>query len=132
MTTRPIRPVQIVERVTNLPLKELRLRNVARPIEIDYLFGRVPVRSGALRLADLGSKRYHYVLVGEQLFRLPPGVKRVYSVPTSVNTRQVVGYWVFEANFRCDPLALTVTSNGPKRWVIDVGRDVLKAQVCGK
>jgi len=132
MASKPIRPVQIVEKLTNLPLTELRLRNVARPIENDYLFGRVPVGPGARRLAVLGSKRYHYVLVGEQLFRLPPGVKRVYSVPTSVNTRQVVGYWVFEANFRCGPLALAVTSNGPKRWVINVGRDVLKAQVCGK
>jgi len=132
MATRPIRPAQIVERVANPPLTELRLRNVARPIEIDYLFGRVPVGPGALRLADLGSKHYHYVLVGEQLFQLPPSVKQVYSVPTYVNTKQAVGYWVFEANFRCGPLALTVISNGPKRWVIDVGRQVLKAQVCGK
>ncbi len=92
MATRPIRPAQIVERVANLPLTELRLRNVARPIEIDYLFGRVPVGPGARRLAVLGSKRYHYVLVGEQLFQLPPSVKQVYSVPTYVNNWSCIGF----------------------------------------
>ncbi len=133
MPTKVIRPLSVVRRVTALHLTQVELRDPARPIAIDYLFGQLSFDDRPPpRLVDLTVKKPRYVIVEELLFRLPPGARPVYSVPTYINTNRVVGYWVFEGNFPCGPLSLTVRSNGPKRWVTQIGHALLRAEVCGK
>lgn len=64
MSTHPVRPTSAIRKATALHLTQLALRALrvhGSPIEIMYLFGRIPTTSRGL--PDFSSHRSRYVLV---------------------------------------------------------------------
>jgi hypothetical protein len=127
MAVKPVRPVASAERLTHLPLTQLELRNPGRPLELRYLFGRIPL--DAQGHPDLTSRASYYAIVGEMV-----GLSSL-TEPQLFRHRNAFGgtaYIDWSANFHCHTLSLDITSNLRDRVVAALGKAILKDEVCGK
>lgn len=115
-----VRPNAAVWRFTHLRLTEIEVRQPEHPVQILYLFGRLPIDVRGFPSLALASPRY--VVVGELVGRFPR---------LAVGLKEA-GWVEFDANFRCRKLALSVQSNEPRRVVYLIGRTILRAEACGK
>ncbi|MBV9282738.1 MAG: hypothetical protein JOZ41_21895 [Chloroflexi bacterium] len=127
MPVRPVRPVALVERLAHLPLTQLEVRNPGHPIEVRYLFGRIPF--GAHRVADPSSQASRYAIVGELVGRSSLRKSWLFRHKDPEGGTLYVD-WM--ADFRCHDLSVDVTSNLRGRLVGAVGKGILNEEVCGK
>lgn len=123
----PIRPASAVRAVAHLKLTQVELAYAQGPFGINYLFGYIPADD--LGGPVLGASSPHYVLVGENVGRIP-GL-RVGTTATSVTNGKTYVYWTFEDNFRCRNLTFQVTSNISRRVPKQIGREMAAAEGCG-
>jgi len=127
MSVNPVRPVDSVARIAHLHLVQLELRRPRRPLEIRYLFGRIPLDQR--RRPDLGSRVSHYVIVGELVGLSNLSKPRLFFYKSAEGR---IAYVSWAANFRCHDLSLNITSNLQGRLIRSLGRSILNAEVCGK
>jgi hypothetical protein len=127
MPVRPVRPVAPMKRLTRLPLTQLELRNPKRPVEVLYLFGRIP--SGPHHVADPSSHGSRYAIIGELVGR--SSLRKPWLFRHK-NPEGGTLYVDWMATFRCHALTLHVTSNLRGRLVGAVGKSILNDEACGK
>ncbi len=116
-----VHPVAPVKRLTGLSLHELEVRNPAKPLEILYLFGRIPVDRGGN--PDMLSHASKYIIVGELAVRSQLQKPRLFRYPAALGG---TAYWQWDANVPSGNLSLDIRANISGSLVRRVGLALLK------